>query len=385
MPTYLSSIGSLVGSVTRRPSWLMAGILVLLTATWLTPSAAQACSYDVVFVIDQSGSMRRTDPERRLVSAVEAAVGKLRARDRVGFVGFSGKAREIVPLGPVARVRDGKPLDAIRTLTFDGKHTSIGRGLEQASYQLKEEGRADTVRAIVLFSDGVTDLPGGSEAERREREWIHASLGPDLVKRQVHILGVALSDDADVTLLQRLATDSAGDYVKIKEMSELDAMPRRLTRFLHEACVAGRAEAPPPPAPVAVTAPPQPVSVPASTSSVGPMIWFLAGLVCGVLLMGLFTLIRQHGARPSDEDAARVQAFAPTPKSEEPSQASSAPAGTEKLTPGSCSVCKHNPVEHSCQRCRKGVCDLCVETHRGRAYCPECLEHVGRTDGEYQY
>ncbi|MCD7867766.1 MAG: VWA domain-containing protein, partial [Clostridiales bacterium] len=153
-----------------------------------TVSVSQTTSdnlnYDVIFVIDGSGSMAQSDPQRQRLTAGQLFT-ELAASDtsRAGYVQFTNYIKEEEELSELS-TEEGK--EAFRTklenipdstdeLTSD---TDIALGLTEALLLLKEGGSFDGDRnpVIILLSDGNTDLPNGPRSEEESGEELEATL-----------------------------------------------------------------------------------------------------------------------------------------------------------------------------------------------------------------
>ena len=121
---------------------------------------------DVVLVIDTSGSMTMSDSNRLVLQAGRTFANMMPSIDsRLGVVGFSDKAvtytsREGEPvffeMGELENVLD---VHNIFSEVEYGGDTGIGFGLSKAVELFETNPRADVNKAILVFSDGVDDLP----------------------------------------------------------------------------------------------------------------------------------------------------------------------------------------------------------------------------------
>ncbi len=168
---------------------------------------------DLVLALDSSSSMEGA----KLAAAVAAAralLDELEPRtDRVGLVTFDGVARrDYVITQDFAAI--SRRLDQIVL----GTGTRIDLGLERSLAELEVRGRAGSRRAVVLLSDGRPSE--GTEARALEL----AALARD---SDVSVFTVGLGDDADGTLLSRLAKDPSYAYLA-PDAAELAAIYRRI-------------------------------------------------------------------------------------------------------------------------------------------------------------
>jgi hypothetical protein len=99
----------------RRESWAVLGATYLLSLGAVAPDAlvfAQVPplrpSLDVILVLDQSGLMKRSDPQRVVLDAVGAFVVGLRRQDGFELVLYGGQARAAYPLTSDATRREAR-------------------------------------------------------------------------------------------------------------------------------------------------------------------------------------------------------------------------------------------------------------------------------------
>jgi Ca-activated chloride channel family protein len=113
---------------------------------------------DVIFVLDRSNSMSDEDyPPSRLEaakSAISDIVNKLDANDRIGIVAFNTNAMLVSPL----TTDHQSALGSMSAITPDGG-TGIGAGIKRAKEELLNNGRNDSLRAMILLSDGANNNP----------------------------------------------------------------------------------------------------------------------------------------------------------------------------------------------------------------------------------
>jgi pSer/pThr/pTyr-binding forkhead associated (FHA) protein/Mg-chelatase subunit ChlD len=180
---------------------------------------------DVVFVLDNSGSMRDNDPEFLTRAAVEDFAGAL-ANDagidaRVGVVIFDDQARLVRELTTL----DGEPTpdwlsEALALLDFSGQRTNSPAGVERALYELQRNGREAARQAIVLLSDGKIDT-GDRQRDLEADRWLREDLAGESAAVGVRIFGVAFTERADFPLMQALARRTSARYYRAFAADEL--------------------------------------------------------------------------------------------------------------------------------------------------------------------
>lgn len=183
---------------------------------------------DVVFVLDNSGSMRQNDPNFLTRTAVTNFASTLAADpntdSQLAIVLFDGRSRLVQKLMPIAggnaRSRLAGPLSS---LNFSGQRTNSPSGIERALYELRENGRDGSQKAIVFLTDGKIDT-GTTETDAEASRWLREDLASQSRAEGVRIFGVAFTEAADYQLMQSLALKTDASYYRAVEAVELDSV-----------------------------------------------------------------------------------------------------------------------------------------------------------------
>ncbi len=173
---------------------------------------------EVVLVLDRSGSMEHSDYQPTRIEAAKAAartfLKQIQAGDSTALVSFNDRVSLDVPL---TEDRD-LSLEALRRLQpADG--TAIGEGLYRA-IEVLEAGAADSVKAIVLLSDGSSNKgrdPHSAADSAREAGIPVFTVG----------IGTA-GDDFDEPTLQYIAEVTGGEYLYAPDEEELSQVYERM-------------------------------------------------------------------------------------------------------------------------------------------------------------
>jgi hypothetical protein len=199
-------------------------------------------SRDVLLVLDNSGSMRKNDPDRLAPSAVSRFIERQPGDTRVGIVMFADEPELIVPLTQVDSGR-GELAAAMDRLNYVGRWTQTAGAIERALYELRLNGRPDAQRAIVLMTDGIIDT-GDAKRDAGLYDWLRNSLAPQGAREGVQIYGLAFTERADYQLLQSLAAATSGEYFRALRADDLDGSMRRIDDTLGNIAAPAPAAAP---------------------------------------------------------------------------------------------------------------------------------------------
>lgn len=179
---------------------------------------------DIVFVLDNSGSMRNNDPNFITREVVTNFVSDLGETARLGMVIFDETAELVEPLTSLdnAEIR-ANFLKGLDLIDFRGKFTNSPAGIERAVYELKTKGRLDAEKIIIFLTDGIVDTGDKSQDFEKEK-WLKEDLTQESKNAGVRIFGIAFTDKADFRLIQTLAVRTEGEYFRVFEVDDLQAV-----------------------------------------------------------------------------------------------------------------------------------------------------------------
>jgi pSer/pThr/pTyr-binding forkhead associated (FHA) protein/Mg-chelatase subunit ChlD len=176
---------------------------------------------DLVFVIDNSGSMRKNDPNFITPKVVETFVRQLPESSNVGVVLFDQSARILSPMTRISGKQDGSEIIAgLKKIDYRGQFTNTPMGMERAIYELKTHGRPLAEQGIVLITDGIVDT-GEPVKDQELTQWLKKDLTTQCTQLGIRIFGIAFTEDADFSLIQTLAVRTSGEYFRAHEATEI--------------------------------------------------------------------------------------------------------------------------------------------------------------------
>jgi len=193
-------------------------VLTITPMAWLYAEDAVLAKNkpaDVRVLIDVSGSMKQNDPDNLRQPALELLVNLLPEGSKAGVWTFGRYINMLVPHRPVTgRWREDATSKAT-DINSVGLFTNIGEALEKAAYDLdKPNDRYQT--SLILLTDGMVDIDKAPEKNQREWRRIVDEVLPKLKRAGYTVHTIALSDNADKALLDKLAlaTDGMSDVAK---------------------------------------------------------------------------------------------------------------------------------------------------------------------------
>lgn len=162
---------------------------------------------DVILLIDDSGSMSLTDPQRVRVNSAKSLLDQLNYSNRAGMIFFTDRIeyeRDMVALTEEARA---KMADAVKALKSDG-NTNISLAIDEA---LSMDGAEDPKRVleIILLTDG----DGGSID--------FSAVAKRCSLQNTHISSIVLSHSVNMGVLNRLANATGGQILMVEDIDHL--------------------------------------------------------------------------------------------------------------------------------------------------------------------
>ena len=171
---------------------------------------------DAVLVIDSSGSMQRTDPNRLRIQAAKLFVRFLGEKDRVAVFEFDKDARQLLDFTEVKAETAPEIERVIDQISEKGGFTNLSAPVIAAHAMLAEKGRTNATRAVVLLSDGQMDPhPENGLPEDLVKKLFESDLA-EYKNSQMRLYSLAMSEEADRVLLSDMskATESLSWYAQ---------------------------------------------------------------------------------------------------------------------------------------------------------------------------
>jgi len=166
---------------------------------------------DVRIIVDISGSMKANDPENLRQPAVRLLARMLPDSADAGVWTFGQWVNMLVPHGTVDDSWRQNAVTQSRKINSVALRTNLGEALEKASdaYLSGEDlGNTD----FILLTDGKVDLADDPAVNAAERQRILGPLLSGLTQRGATLHTVALSEEADIRMLEALAAESGGHF-----------------------------------------------------------------------------------------------------------------------------------------------------------------------------
>jgi hypothetical protein len=205
------------------------------------PVFAEPAGTDVVLLIDTSGSMNRTDPNRKVLESAIGLIDMMEGASRVGVVEFSGFIEYTAPLTPISDTDSINEIKReINRFNYFG-YTDIGLALKTGAQILLDEYDTLSNPMIILFTDGRIEI-GPRQAQvgrtveksRGDIAWALSELDGSI---PVHTVGLNPGEGLDVPMLNMIAELSTATATFTREAESLPEIFAGIYRRHREAAV----------------------------------------------------------------------------------------------------------------------------------------------------
>ncbi len=203
---------------------------------------------NAVLDIDQSGSMKKTDPERQRVDAAKSFIGRITPQDRLAVMAFRGDDEQFRASSLLQDFTgDQATLNAAVEKVKQNTDTPIWDSvLDTLDLHEGDEGGGSAARVVVLFTDGQrnggdTDFAAALNVARESGvKFFTVGLG-------------AGPKQLDLTELQTLAEATGGTFANVADAAGLEALFEKIFNAIRASGVITINISPVPPAGSLVT------------------------------------------------------------------------------------------------------------------------------------
>jgi len=183
----------------------------------------------VSLVIDTSGSMYSTDPNRLREDVAHVFIGFLNPEDYLGIITFNSSVDLVVPMGQLQDNEKRTYYKDLLSPKINGNpnsNTDYKAALDEANKQLDNLYKPNVTKIIVFLTDGKPDPDPANITNNPEKMNNYM----DELWRTVGVIGsnnypvysIGFSDGIDVDVLNKIASATNGDVRIFKDSNELD-------------------------------------------------------------------------------------------------------------------------------------------------------------------
>lgn len=182
-------------------------LILTVDFAYCQPAPAAATSDEIQVLIDVSGSMKQNDPDNLRIEASRLLINLLPDSAKASLWLFAEKTTSLTATDALNSAWKQQANKSAANIHSRGLYTHI----EAAIQAVLSQGFAGSGKKnLILLTDGFVDISKDimQSADSRERilsEWI-----PKLQQRNIQVQTIALSEQADKELLEKLAFETGG-------------------------------------------------------------------------------------------------------------------------------------------------------------------------------
>lgn len=203
-------------------------LLSLSISTYAAPlSDLNSETLAVSLVIDTSGSMAQTDPQKLRQSVADVFIDYLNPEDYLGIITFNSSVDLVIPMQQLEDDTVRSNIKASLYSKLDGvADTDYKAALDEANRQLEELFNPDATKIIIFLTDGEPDpnpinIPADSDSMTNYMNGLWSTVST-IATNKYPVYSIGFSDGIDVEVLNRIATETGGDVRIYKDAAELD-------------------------------------------------------------------------------------------------------------------------------------------------------------------
>ncbi len=223
----------------KRFTLTVAGVLLFLCCknTYMNAEASEADPYlhrsNVVFVTDESGSMKQTDPANNRYEAIRLFLGEM--ANEGNYVGSVSFGEDVADTSPMKPLNGQEAKDALLYDIADQEYadyTNIGCGLMEAVTMLDHERNKELDSAIILLTDGNTDMP--DKDLYRESMELKAEAIERARKAGYQIFAICLNVNgaADSSEMKQIAEATGGEFAEVTSAEDLNDVETMFNKII---------------------------------------------------------------------------------------------------------------------------------------------------------
>lgn len=198
--------------------------MLLLFPSMLMAATSDA-QLDAVLVIDASGSMKETDPNKLGLEGVKLFVDMLGLTDnQVGVVTYGSDVSQTYPMSLVKNQSDKENIkNFVDGITRDLEYTDITSGLKEAVKMLNQRNASGNSPLIVVFTDGNNAIGGVANRTPADIDKDLAAIISQAQSEGYPIYTIGLNDNGKLNeaYLEKISVDTKAKAFATKDPAEL--------------------------------------------------------------------------------------------------------------------------------------------------------------------
>lgn len=230
--------------MTKRILAIITSVFILISGLIMSlpvmsaENVTGAQKFNVVFVVDASGSMKATDSQGWRFEAIDEFLSLLSLKGNyVGTVVFNGDIQAANGVSAVGSKEDKQAAsNAVKGATPDG-YTNIGEALVKAN-ELIKNGDKNLPSIILLLSDGNTEMPSGTDLNRSVNAQNNAIVEAKNNNTKIYCIGLNANGKMKPDELQNISGQTHGVFKIVSRAEDLQDVFKEFYALIYNTSVA---------------------------------------------------------------------------------------------------------------------------------------------------
>lgn len=202
---------------------VLVSLLLLTSSAPVFPNETK----EIQVLIDVSGSMKQNDPKNLRVNATQLLIDLMPDGTKASLWLFSEKTELLSHTESIDDKWRKQALKASQSIHSRGVYTDIEGAIDTV---LKNGFTGKGNKNLILLTDGMVDISQDIMVSADSRERILSEWIPRLRQQQLKVQTIALSDQADKELLEKLAFDTSGWSETAQSAEQLERLFLRIAQ-----------------------------------------------------------------------------------------------------------------------------------------------------------
>ena len=188
---------------------------------------------NVVFVTDESGSMKHTDPSNNRYEAIKLFLGEM-ANDG-NYVGSVSFGEGVVDSSNIKPMNGQSSKDALLNEISNqeySNYTNIGLGLIEAVDMLDSARNQDLDSAIILLTDGNTEMPDSDQKQASIEKKAEAIERARKAGYKIYTICLNVNGAADSQEMRQIAEATGGEFVEVNSSDDLNNVETMFNKLI---------------------------------------------------------------------------------------------------------------------------------------------------------
>lgn len=174
---------------------------------------------EIQVLIDVSGSMKQNDPDNLRVDAARLLIKLLPEKAKVGLYLFADQTTILSQTAASDDTWKREAINATNKINSHGNYTDIEHAIQN---RVSQAFNGSGAKNLIILTDGRVDISKDIMLSAESRERIFSDWIPKLQEKQIKVLTIALSEQADKPLLDELAISTKGWRINAQSAEELE-------------------------------------------------------------------------------------------------------------------------------------------------------------------